>query len=269
MTLNEFLKSSGAIRWAIVTFLLVAGLATWLGARPDPKSGERERSCKAWGITDPNVLSKCRASVDEERAAIEPFKRSAAEREIDWFNRDLQALRSGKTRADEGDYPSLSIGAAYEAAGGMLGSPIGPLDGTTFPAKGRPAKIVGVIITNEPDPNEQSWEPRYFTLESEMLQSSAAASHPDELKMPYTINLDIESLNRHERQFIIDHCYRLWATPCHATVFGHFDEIVGRRSLGLRFRYVGIVADRVDIEPLTWSTARPDGFLSTRSLMAR
>ena len=81
------------------------------------------------------------------------------------------------------------------------------------------------------------------------------------------VNLDIESLNRHERQFIIDHCHPLWATPCRATVFGHFDEIAGRRSAELK--YVGIVADQVDIEPLTWNTARPDWDVSTRSLMAR
>jgi hypothetical protein len=262
-------RPSGAIRWMAIAFLLVAGLAAWLSARPDPKAGERERSCKAWGITDQAVLSKCRVSVDEEHAAIEPFKRAAAEREIDWFNRDLQALRSGKTRADEGSYPSLSIDGAYEAAGGMLGFIIGPLDGTTFPAKGRHAKIVGVIITNEPDQNERPSEPRYFTLETEILPSGVTAAHQgaDKVTMSTTINLDIDSLTRYERQFIVDHCHHLWATPCRATIFGHFDEIVGRRSELVR--YVGIVADQVDIEPLNWSTARPDWFLSARSLMAR
>jgi hypothetical protein len=85
--------------------------------------------------------------------------------------------------------------------------------------------------------------------------------------MPTGINLDIESLNRHERQFIVDHCHPVWATPYRAAVFGHFDEIVGRRSA--RLSYVGIVADQVDIEPLMWSTARPDWELPTRSLMER
>jgi hypothetical protein len=79
---------------------------------------------------------------------------------------------------------------------------------------------------------------------------------------PSTINLDIESLSRQERQFIIDHRRRLWASepvsgpaavssPCRAIVWGHFDEIVGNRSGELR--YVGIVADQVDIAPLPWS----------------
>jgi hypothetical protein len=86
-------------------------------------------------------------------------------------------------------------------------------------------------------------------------------------QLPTTINLDIESLNRHERQFIIDHCHPVWATPCRATVLGHVDEIVGRRSAWVS--YVGMVADQVDIEPLNWSTARPDWLLSTRSLMQR
>jgi hypothetical protein len=110
--------------------------------------------------------------------------------------------------------------------------------------------------------------PRYVTMETEMLPSTAAAGRQSssEIVMPTTVNLDIESLNRYERQFIVDHCQPLWATPCRATVFGHFDEIVGRRSEALS--YVGIVADQVDITPLTWSTARPGWMLSSRALMA-
>jgi len=112
-----------------------------------------------------------------------------------------------------------------------------------------------------------------FSLESEMGWQRAASEKGGNPVMPTTINLDIESLNRHERQFIIDHCCPLWAaepvstlaaviSPCRATVWGHFDEIVGRRAGEIR--YVGIVADQVDIAPLTWSAARP-GMLSDRS----
>jgi hypothetical protein len=257
---------------ASIGAFIIAAAVVAIANRPDPKATERERSCKAWGITDKAVLAGCRESPEQERAAIEPFKRSAAEREIAWFNQDLSALGSGKTRAS-GDYPRWSIEDAFEAAGGMLGLVIGPPDGTTFPAKGRPAKVVGVIVTHEPDPDdspdERTSEPRYFTLETEMLPRSATLDDQaiKQLAERPVVNLDIESLNRRERQFIVDHCHPVWATPCRATVLGHLDEIVGRRSAGVS--YIGIVADQVDIEPLTWSTARPDWELSTRSLMGR
>jgi hypothetical protein len=192
------------------------------------------------------VLAKCRQSAEQETAATEPFRRSAAEREIAWFNQELSTLASGKTRAN-GEYPSRSIEDAYKAEGSILGFIFDPVDGATFPAKGLPAKVAGVIVTHEPDPDdspdERTSEPQYFTLETEMLAPSATAARQavNELPIPTTINLDIESLNRHERQFIIDHCHLLWATPCRVTVIGHFDEIVGRRprAAGLKYVYRG------------------------------
>jgi hypothetical protein len=258
-------------RW-VAAILLLAGLAVWFGMRPDPHAGERERSCKTWGISDEALLARCRESPEQERAAIGPFAHSAAEREIAWFNQGLSALAAGKTRAN-GNYPSRSLKEVFEAAGGVLGVIIGPLDGATFPAKGLPAKVFGVIVANEPDPDdspdERISEARYFTLETEMPPPSATLDDQaiKELAERPVLHLDIESLNRHERQFIIDHCHPVWTTPCRATVLGHADEIAGRRSAG--FTHVGIVADQVDIEPLNWSTARPGWGLSTRSFIER
>jgi hypothetical protein len=132
------------------------GFAAWFLDKPDPQATQRQKICQSWGITDAEVLANCRQSPEQERAAIEPFKRSAAEREIAWFNQDLSALASGKTHAIESDYPSRSMEEVYQAAGGMLGFIIGPLDGATFPAKGRPAKLFGVIVSQEPDGHRSS-----------------------------------------------------------------------------------------------------------------
>jgi hypothetical protein len=67
--------------------------------------------------------------------------------------------------------------------------------------------------------------------------------------------LDIESLNRDVRQFIIEHCDPVSAewgylplTRCKVTVLGHIDEIVGQLTDDVAV--VGIVADEVDILPL-------------------
>ena len=120
-----------------------------------------------------------------------------------------------------------------------------------------------MIVTHTPDLSDNvgqtTWEPHYFTIESEAHPANA---------LPDAVNLDIESLNRFERQFIINHCGGLFSmTPCHATVLGHVDEIVGRRSLA--FSYMGIVADQVDIEALDRGTANPDGMPSMRFLIER
>jgi hypothetical protein len=188
-------------------------------------------------------------------------------------------MDTGKT--NEADYPSLSIEDASKAAGGIQDMVFGPVNRLTFPAKGRFAKVVGLIVSHEPDPQDEpdqrTWQPRYFTLESEMGWQRVASEKGGNPVMPTTINLDIESLNRHDRQFIIDHCRPLWAaepvsmlasviSPCRGTVWGHFDEIVGRQAAEIR--YVGIVADQVDIAPLTSSAARP-GMLSNRSLTGK
>src|ERR1700676_4070440 len=230
---------------ASIGAFIIAAAVVAIANRPDPKASERERSCKAWGVTDRAVLARCRESGEQERAATAPLERASAQREIDRFNKDLSALAAGKTKADEADYPSLSIEDASKAVGGILGMIFGPVNSVTFRANGRPAKLVGLIVSHEPDPqddprppDQRAWQPSYFTLESEMGWQRAASEKGGNPVMPTTINLDIESLNRHERQFIIEHCRPLWAagpvstlaaviSPCRATVWGHFDEIVG------------------------------------------
>jgi hypothetical protein len=254
-----------AIRWGIGVFVLV-GLATWFLAKPDPRATQQQQICQSWGITDAEVLAKCRQGREQVSAAIEPFKRSAVEREIAEFNQDLSALTSGKTHANDTNYPSRSIEEVEKVAGGMLGFIVGPKDGVTIPAKGQRIKLFGVIVTNEPDPEDGPGErTRYFTLETETPSPSAAVAHQSAVSMPATVNLDIESLNRYERQFITDHCHSLSVTPCRATVLGHIDAIVGRSSAWQT--YLGVVADQVDIVPLDGSSAFREGFLSTRTLI--
>jgi hypothetical protein len=139
-----------AVRWGIGVFVL-AGLATWFLAKPDPQATPRQQICQSWGVTDAEVLAKCRQSREQVSAAIEPFKRSAVERDIAEFNDDLSALASGKTHANDTNYPNRSIEEVEKVVGGMWGLIIGPKGGATIPAKGQPAKLFGVIITHEPD----------------------------------------------------------------------------------------------------------------------
>jgi hypothetical protein len=218
-----------AIRWALGISVLAVS-ATWLlsTARLGPEETERQKACEFWGITYPNVLAKCRQSAEQEFAAIAPLKRSAIEREIAEFNRQLSSSR--KTQAKETSYPNWNMEEAAKMTGSLVGFIVGPIDRATFPAKGWSARLVGIVVTHDPD--SEDGVPRYFTLEPVMPQDFSQMGIDDknirEWAMRPTLNLDIESLNRHERQFIIDRCHFQSATPCRATVLGHIDEIVGR-----------------------------------------
>jgi hypothetical protein len=103
--------------------------------------------------------------------------------------------------------------AIAEAAGGILGFIISN-DKAEIPAEGQRVKVSGLIVVHEPDP--ENAEPRYFTLEAE--------TYPQDIT-PTTVNLDFESLNRYERQFIINRC-GLSVTTCRATVLGKIGAIV-------------------------------------------
>ncbi len=246
---------STAIIWVIGVLALVA-LGTWFLTTPDPKATEREAACRTWGIVDAATLAACRESPDKQAAAVAPLKLAALDREIDAFNQDLTALaRRGTTRVDETAYVPISIREAAELSRGGMLSFVSQAEADNLPANGRRVNLTGVIDMHTPEPGDGG--ERYFTLDGEARAKG---------ELPDSVNLDIESLNRHERQFILDDCGDLFSTtPCRATVLGHVGEIVGRRSFA--FTHTGIVADAVKIEPLNRSTARPDGMPSPRALL--
>lgn len=238
--------------------IVVVGIAVWFFNRPNPEAAaiRRQEVCqKWWGISDPALLAKCHKSREEMALAL----RAAVARRIVAFNNELSAIASGKTRANKPDYPSRSLTDVEKATGGQVGliiGIIGPINSTTFPAKGQLAKLSGVIVTHEPDPDETDPEPRYFTLETEGVPPDLS-DEKDIKKFADrpAVNLDIESLNRYERQFIIDHCQLQTMTPCLAVVLGHIDEIVGRTVKGVT--HVGVVVDEVDISPLELKNPSP------------
>jgi 2-keto-4-pentenoate hydratase/2-oxohepta-3-ene-1,7-dioic acid hydratase in catechol pathway len=90
----------------------------------------------------PTGFIKAAASIVGPDAAIHPPRQAAnmvdwegelacvVEREIAEFNRDLPALASGKTHANDKNYPSRSIEEVENIAGGMLG--FIPKGGTTI-----------------------------------------------------------------------------------------------------------------------------------------
>src|SRR6202044_2419286 len=180
-----------ATRWGIV-ILAVISLGAWLLTKPDPAAVRRQQTCKFWGVTDEGVLAKCRQSTEQEAAITEPLKRPIVEHEIEEFNQNLAALTPERTRAKDTGYPAESIEGVAKLTGGSLGFIISK-DMAKFPAKGQRVKISGVVVVHDPDPDhgpDEQTEPRYFTIEAD--------THPQDT-MPSTVNLDIESLNRHER----------------------------------------------------------------------
>jgi hypothetical protein len=57
---------------SIGAFVILAAIGAIVD-RPNPKANERERTCKAWGVTDGFTLARCRESDKQERAAIAPM----------------------------------------------------------------------------------------------------------------------------------------------------------------------------------------------------
>jgi hypothetical protein len=213
-----------------------------------------------WVMNRPDQLQ----STEQKDTAGEANLRLRIERETAEFNRGLSALVEARTVAKDTDYPSATIAEVAKLIGLSLSGMMLKQQDTPIPGKGRPFKLSGVIVSNEPDPDEKQSEPRYFTLEKEDSTLTIPDGPDEAIKFmsEHSINLDIESLNRYERQFIIDHCNFLISVTkrvpptytsilghgCRATVLGHIDEIPGRSSA--YFGYVGLIADQVDIEPL-------------------
>jgi hypothetical protein len=252
---------AAAVRWGIAIVALLA-LAGWYLDQPDSAAVQRQQTCERWGVTDTNLLAKCRQGPDQQNVILQPLMHQFVDQQIKEFNQDLVALEKDKTRTDVRDYSSESIEDVAKVTGGNLLGLIMPNDTTAFRAKGQRVKFSGVIVTHEPDPDNPPIEPRYFTVQSEFhIQNAAPSTAKTDVTMPTIVNLDIESLNRYERQFMIDHCADQITTPCKAAVFGRIDEIVGRRSGGLR--YIGVLADQIDIEALNTDTPNPWWFPQT------
>ena len=72
--------------------------------------------------------------------------------------------------------------------------------------------------------------------------------------IPASIDLDIESLNRDERQLIQSHCEIVSFTECRVVVLGHIGRISERGDAYIEYR--GIVVDQVDIRPIDPKTYR-------------
>lgn len=56
----------------IGAFIILAAIGAIVD-RSNPKANERERTCKASGVTDGVTLARCRESNKQERAAIAPM----------------------------------------------------------------------------------------------------------------------------------------------------------------------------------------------------
>jgi hypothetical protein len=245
------IRDTKAIRWAVIALVgIVSG--AWFGSRPNPQAIQRQQNCLSWGIKDPRVLSSCRESDELETAAIAALRRKSVEREISEFNRDLITLDNKKTITRRTDYLGWTLEKVAKSVNGARG--LGMTLDANFPSKGLAIKVVGLVITHQ-------YDPHYYTLDAD---SPPATSRNGDEATRWSVNLDIEALSPIERQFIIENCFERSVTPCRATVLGHLGEIV-ERSEGT-IKYVGVVADQMDIQPLTWNTAFPSGIPSVRSL---
>ena len=245
------MKRSDVATWIAVA-LLVGGAGYWYWSTPSEEARHREQECRNWGYTDAESLARCRASEREASAVIEPKFRQAAMRAVSTFNKQVAALATNMTVAKEADYTLTSIRDVSRALGGMVAF-IFPKD--HFPLEGRRFKLAGRIITETPDPSDSSgdtdsdsdppaWQPRTYELWGPFPKGKGV--------MADTVRLDIESLNRSERQFIQDHCEMVSLTECNAVVWGHAGRISEGDNSGIQYR--GIVVDQVEFQAIDVKT---------------
>ena len=205
--------------------------------------------CKKWGYSDEQSLERCRKSEQHAEEVVSPKVAQAMLRAINSFKKQLGEIRAHKTIAESADYRPASINDIARATGGAFPSISADAN---FPLKGQHFKIIGRIVTNIPSPedkdsgssDEPQWKPRTYQLVGEMPKEQKA-------EIPI-INLDIESLNRDERQFIQDHCEMLSFTACNAEIFGRVDHTSQKDGTDLDYR--GIVVEQADIQPIDMKT---------------
>ncbi len=235
------------VTW-IAALILVGGGAYWYWSTPSEEARHREQECRNWGYTDAESLARCRASEREATAVIEPKFRQAAMRAVSTFNKQVAGLATNKTVAQEADYTPASIRDVSKALGGIAAI---ILPKGHFPLEGRRFKVLGRIITETPDPSDSSgdtdsdndppaWQPRTYQLWGPFPKAKNA--------MPDTVQLDIESLNRSERQFIQNHCEMVSLTECNAVIWGHAGRISEGDNSGIQYR--GLVVDQVEIQAI-------------------
>lgn len=241
---NSFWRTD-AIYWVAVSALVASG-GYWYWSSPSGDAKRREQVCKDWGFTDEGSLARCRESQEESDIIIGPKVRQAALKAVSAFDQQLGALTINKTIAKTENYKSANIGDISKTLGGI--API-LLTNTHFPLEGARLKLVGRLITNTPDPNDEesaerdnapAWQPQTYQLWSGFSKAKNV--------MPIMIDLDIESLNRDERQFIRTHCEIVSLTQCNAIVWGHVGRISENENSG--FQYRGIVVEQIDIRPI-------------------
>lgn len=246
------LDSDRIVRWALITAVIGGGLY-WYWSTPSDEARQRERECKSWGYSDSDSLTRCRDSQKEADAVIAPKFRQTALKEIAEFNSQITALSSNRTAASESKYAPGNIHDVSKALGWIVPITLGnghvALEGERF-------KLTGRIITETPDPNEDSggdddssdrtWQPQTHQIWGAMPKAKDA--------MPDTVSIDIESLNRDERQFIEKHCEIISLTECNGTIWGHVGRISQADNSPLQ--YSGVIVDQVEIKPIDVRTYR-------------
>ncbi len=230
---------SRRIVW-IVAIGLAIGVAAWLATKPNEEALQRRQECTDWGIRDQTILQRCLDSEQAKRAAIAPAVQRLTDNLSTKYNDQIARLAIGKTVAPisdypEGDFTRLDKTRFYASPSSKGHAP----DTSRLPLEGQRFRLAGVIVTEAPDSADDH---KYYELWSDFPKKQGG-------KLPVVVPLDIESLNRNERQFIKTFCDTdLWPSPtCRAVIYGHIGTIADQGIADVIVR--GLVADEVDFTP--------------------
>src|SRR5690349_13356445 len=92
----------------IVIVGLVAAVALYF-AWPDEAARERARLCRSYGISSDPEIKRCRASDAEMADVLAPKRQQRELQRIAAYNKTLERVEQGKTRADQDVYKTASV----------------------------------------------------------------------------------------------------------------------------------------------------------------
>lgn len=208
----------------------------------------REATCKFLGASTEPHFSTCARDKNTVQQTREHFLRKKLNSRI------LLLISKQPKFSSTEEYQPMSVKGVVETHG------IGSITFMTLKeVRGHPlykkrVSLQGFLNASEPwEPEDKEWsytisvhEPGAIEASKEIRPERKGEKKSVDLKF-YSISLDIESLNRHERKFIRDNCD--WPYRCAVTIYGEVDELEDSR-IGERFTSMGIVIEHVNFHIL-------------------
>lgn len=205
-----------------LTFIL--HILVLLGGCSDEQTKDRIRLCKGAGASE-QLVKECGRSWEDYNRIMLPIRERTEREEVESFNTALRALPSPSISISTYEKVSIEeLNKKYEGYDLIEESEI-----PKHPLFQKRLRIEATVAYHPANNDAQYASFERITLEHE---------DRDDANNTWTLNADINSLNREERFFVREHCAYLFEA-CQGEFFGVIDSVhIGQlQYLGLRIEY--------------------------------